>query len=87
MQRMVVLNKVFRQRDQSFVDILNQMRCANLSQQSIAALNKLDRAVKYEAGEGMRFSLLSVQVANFYDQNPRSCILFALKWMPLIAND
>ncbi|KAJ2918646.1 hypothetical protein MD484_g1770, partial [Candolleomyces efflorescens] len=44
------LTKVFRQRDQRFVDMLNEMRFGNLSPQSIAEFKKLSRPIHYEDG-------------------------------------
>ncbi|RXW21685.1 hypothetical protein EST38_g4179 [Candolleomyces aberdarensis] len=44
------LTKVFRQRDQRFIDMLNEMRFGNLSQQSIQEFRKLSRPIHYEDG-------------------------------------
>ena len=46
------LTKVFRQRDQEFVDMLNEMRFGRLSQQSIAKFKALSREIVYEDGLG-----------------------------------
>ncbi len=46
------LTKVFRQRDQEFVDMLNEMRFGRLSQQSIAKFRSLQREIVYEDGLG-----------------------------------
>ncbi|TFY61840.1 hypothetical protein EVJ58_g4258 [Rhodofomes roseus] len=44
------LTKVFRQRDQEFVDMLNEMRYGQLSQRSIERFKSLDREIEYEDG-------------------------------------
>ena len=46
------LTKVFRQRDQEFVDMLNEMRFGQLSPQSIAKFKSLSREIVYEDGLG-----------------------------------
>ena len=46
------LTKVFRQRDQQFVDMLNEMRFGRLSEQSIARFRSLSREIRYEDGLG-----------------------------------
>lgn len=46
------LTKVFRQRDQTFVDMLNEMRFGNLSLDSIKNFKKLSREIHYEDGMG-----------------------------------
>ncbi|KAG5720073.1 hypothetical protein E4T56_gene8823 [Termitomyces sp. T112] len=44
------LTKVFRQSDQDFVDMLNEMRFGRLSQKSIAKFKSLSRPIDYEDG-------------------------------------
>ncbi|KAL0953746.1 hypothetical protein HGRIS_014925 [Hohenbuehelia grisea] len=44
------LTKVFRQRDQEFVDMLNEMRFGRLTERSIAKFRSLSRPVVYEDG-------------------------------------
>ncbi|EAU90478.2 DNA repair and recombination protein pif1 [Coprinopsis cinerea okayama7 len=44
------LTKVFRQRDQTFVDMLNEMRFGTLSQKSIAKFYQLARPLHFEDG-------------------------------------
>ena len=51
-QKTYNLTKVFRQRDQEFVDMLNEMRFGRLSQQSIAKFKALSREIVYEDGLG-----------------------------------
>lgn len=46
------LNKVFRQKDQQFVDMLNEMRFGRLSQQSIARFKSLSRPINDDDGLG-----------------------------------
>lgn len=46
------LNKVFRQKDQQFVDMLNEMRFGRLSQESIARFKSLSRPINDEDGLG-----------------------------------
>ncbi|KAH9921473.1 uncharacterized protein B0H18DRAFT_880188, partial [Fomitopsis serialis] len=43
----IALNKVFRQRDQDFVDMLNEMRLGRLSQSTMMAFRRLSRRVVY----------------------------------------
>ncbi|CAL1696183.1 unnamed protein product [Somion occarium] len=44
------LRKVFRQRDQTFVDILNAMRHGDVSPKAVATFNRLSRPVHYDDG-------------------------------------
>ncbi|OCH92732.1 hypothetical protein OBBRIDRAFT_726307, partial [Obba rivulosa] len=46
----VMLKKVFRQKDQAFVDMLNSMRYGNLDPGIISKFRKLQRQVKYDDG-------------------------------------
>ncbi|KAI0724206.1 hypothetical protein C8T65DRAFT_563301, partial [Cerioporus squamosus] len=46
----IVLQKVFRQKDQKFVDMLNAMRFGNLDAEATLAFRKLSREVKYDDG-------------------------------------
>ncbi|KXN87451.1 ATP-dependent DNA helicase pfh1 [Leucoagaricus sp. SymC.cos] len=46
------LTKVFRQKDQEFVDMLNEMRFGRLSSKSIARFKSLSRNIIYEDGLG-----------------------------------
>lgn len=46
------LNKVFRQKDQQFVDMLNEMRFGRLSQESIARFRSLSRPINDNDGLG-----------------------------------
>lgn len=46
------LNKVFRQKDQQFVDMLNEMRFGRLSQESIARFKSLSRPINDNDGLG-----------------------------------
>ncbi|KAK8850592.1 hypothetical protein IAR55_004511 [Kwoniella newhampshirensis] len=46
----VNLTRVFRQKDQRFVDMLNEMRFGRLSPQSIAAFKQLARNIEYTDG-------------------------------------
>ncbi|WVN85357.1 uncharacterized protein L203_100502 [Cryptococcus depauperatus CBS 7841] len=46
----VNLTKVFRQKDQHFVDMLNEMRFGRLSPQSIASFKALARPLKFDDG-------------------------------------
>ncbi|RXK41952.1 hypothetical protein M231_00673 [Tremella mesenterica] len=46
----VNLTKVFRQKDQRFVDMLNEMRFGRLTPESIKAFQSLSRQVKYDDG-------------------------------------
>lgn len=48
----VILNKVFRQKDQAFVDMLNAMRFGNLDTKAIEEFKKLSRPVEYTDGIG-----------------------------------
>lgn len=48
--RTVNLTQVFRQKDQKMVDMLNEMRFGQLSQNSIREFKKLDREVVYSDG-------------------------------------
>lgn len=47
-QHKVNLTQVFRQKDQSFVTMLNEMRFGKLSQKTIDAFRKLERVPKYD---------------------------------------
>ncbi|KAF5362473.1 hypothetical protein D9756_002301 [Leucocoprinus leucothites] len=51
-QRTFNLTKVFRQKDQEFVDMLNEMRFGRLSSKSIAKFRSLSRNIVYEDGLG-----------------------------------
>ncbi|RDB15851.1 ATP-dependent DNA helicase PIF1 [Hypsizygus marmoreus] len=51
-QRTFNLTKVFRQRDQEFVDMLNEMRFGRLTPKSIAKFRSLSREIEYEDGLG-----------------------------------
>lgn len=44
------LTKVFRQTDQEFVDMLNEMRFGTLSPESIKKFKSLTREIQYEDG-------------------------------------
>lgn len=44
------LSKVFRQKDEEFVDMLNEMRFGRLTPKSIAKFKSLSRAIQYEDG-------------------------------------
>ncbi|KAJ3918616.1 hypothetical protein F5877DRAFT_42202 [Lentinula edodes] len=46
----VILKKVFRQKDQSFVNMLNEMRFGTMSESTIKAFKALNRDVTYEDG-------------------------------------
>ncbi|KAJ7289131.1 hypothetical protein C8J57DRAFT_1046865, partial [Mycena rebaudengoi] len=46
------LTKVFRQHDQEFVDMLNEMRFGALTQKSIAKFRSLSRPIRYDDGLG-----------------------------------
>ncbi|KAI0374521.1 hypothetical protein BV20DRAFT_936111, partial [Pilatotrama ljubarskyi] len=46
----VVLTKVFRQKDQAFVDMLNAMRFGRLDAKTTAEFRKLSREVRYDDG-------------------------------------
>ncbi|KAJ3515174.1 hypothetical protein NLJ89_g1922 [Agrocybe chaxingu] len=46
------LTKVFRQSDQTFVNMLNEMRFGNLSQKSIQSFKSLSREIEYDDGLG-----------------------------------
>ncbi|KAH9853029.1 hypothetical protein C2E23DRAFT_702041, partial [Lenzites betulinus] len=46
----VILTKVFRQKDQKFVDMLNAMRFGRLSDQTARAFSGLSREVQYDDG-------------------------------------
>lgn len=48
--RPVVLHRVFRQKDQGFVDMLNAMRLGHLSPDAIEKFRKLSRPVIYDDG-------------------------------------
>ena len=48
----IMLSKVFRQKDQTFVDMLNEMRYGRLSEQTVAAFKKLSRPIHYEDNIG-----------------------------------
>ncbi|KAF5384756.1 hypothetical protein D9757_006264 [Collybiopsis confluens] len=45
-----VLKKVFRQKDQSFINMLNEMRFGDMSEKTIKTFRSLDRVVHYEDG-------------------------------------
>ncbi|SOV03587.1 related to PIF1 - DNA helicase involved in mitochondrial DNA repair and telomere length control [Ustilago sp. UG-2017a] len=47
-QHKVNLTQVFRQKDESFVSMLNEMRFGRLSQKTIEAFRKLERTPKYD---------------------------------------
>ncbi|TFY59772.1 hypothetical protein EVG20_g7664 [Dentipellis fragilis] len=51
-KRTIKLTKVFRQKDQEFVDMLNEMRYGTLSQKSITKFRSLSRDIIYEDGLG-----------------------------------
>ncbi|KDQ61420.1 hypothetical protein JAAARDRAFT_54792 [Jaapia argillacea MUCL 33604] len=51
-QKTFNLTKVFRQTDQTFVDMLNEMRFGRLSANSIARFRALSREVEYDDGLG-----------------------------------
>ncbi|KAH7912988.1 hypothetical protein BJ138DRAFT_1147009 [Hygrophoropsis aurantiaca] len=51
-KRPIILSKVFRQKDQDFVDMLNAMRFGQLEEQTIQAFKKLSRLVVYHDGIG-----------------------------------
>ncbi|THV05562.1 hypothetical protein K435DRAFT_790078 [Dendrothele bispora CBS 962.96] len=51
-ERTFNLTKVFRQRDQEFVDMLNEMRFGKLSAKSIARFKQLSRPIEYDDGLG-----------------------------------
>ncbi|KAI0733984.1 hypothetical protein C8Q72DRAFT_771378, partial [Fomitopsis betulina] len=46
----VILHKVFRQKDQAFVDMLNSMRFGHLTPETVAAFTQLSRKVTYDDG-------------------------------------
>ncbi|KAF8656392.1 hypothetical protein AX16_002577 [Volvariella volvacea WC 439] len=46
----ITLNRVFRQKDQQFVDMLNSMRFGQLTPAAINAFSKLSRKVQYDDG-------------------------------------
>ncbi|KAH9081888.1 hypothetical protein EDB83DRAFT_2335387 [Lactarius deliciosus] len=46
----MILNHVFRQEDQAFVDVLNDMRWGKMSKESISKLRQLSRKLVYEDG-------------------------------------
>lgn len=46
----VNLTKVFRQKDQTFVDMLNEMRFGKMTPQSIGRFANLRRAIEYTDG-------------------------------------
>lgn len=48
----VMLSKVFRQKDQAFVDMLNAMRFGELTEQALTEFSKLSRPLHYEDGIG-----------------------------------
>lgn len=48
--RPVVLHRVFRQKDQAFVDMLNSMRFGHLSPETVQEFRKLSRPVVYNDG-------------------------------------
>ena len=48
----VTLTRVFRQKDQAFVNMLNAMRFGQMSGPAIEEFKKLSRPVKYEDGIG-----------------------------------
>ncbi|KZP32385.1 hypothetical protein FIBSPDRAFT_723029, partial [Athelia psychrophila] len=48
----IMLSKVFRQKDQTFVDILNDMRFGKLSDKAVAEFMKLSRPLLYKDGIG-----------------------------------
>ncbi|KAJ2919332.1 hypothetical protein MD484_g1111, partial [Candolleomyces efflorescens] len=48
--RPMMLNKVFRQKDQRFVDMLNEMRFGELQPETILAFQNLSRKVQYTDG-------------------------------------
>ncbi|KAH7929347.1 hypothetical protein BV22DRAFT_1002943, partial [Leucogyrophana mollusca] len=51
-KRPVILTKVFRQKEQVFVDMLNAMRFGNLEPETIRAFKQLSRTVTYHDGIG-----------------------------------
>ncbi|OAX43616.1 hypothetical protein K503DRAFT_680770, partial [Rhizopogon vinicolor AM-OR11-026] len=51
-KRPIVLTRVFRQKEQKFVDMLNAMRFGKLGADSIQAFGSLSRPVKYSDGIG-----------------------------------
>ncbi|VDB84874.1 unnamed protein product [Peniophora sp. CBMAI 1063] len=51
-KRRILLTKVFRQKDQTFVDMLNELRYGKLSPKSIEAFKGLSRPITYEDGIG-----------------------------------
>ncbi|KAF8139879.1 hypothetical protein EV363DRAFT_1151563, partial [Boletus edulis] len=51
-KRPVVLSKVFRQKEQAFVDMLNDMRLGKLDSHAIQAFRSLSRPLHYEDGIG-----------------------------------
>ncbi|KIJ07606.1 hypothetical protein PAXINDRAFT_158369 [Paxillus involutus ATCC 200175] len=51
-KRPVVLTKVFRQKEQAFVDMLNLMRFGRLDDETIQAFYKLSRPLHYDDGIG-----------------------------------
>lgn len=50
--RPIILNKVFRQKDQTFIDMLNAMRFGELDAKATEDFKKLSRPVKYTDGIG-----------------------------------
>lgn len=48
--RRINLTEVFRQKDQRFVDMLNEVRFGSLSARTVEAFAGMSRAVKYEDG-------------------------------------
>ncbi|KAF8557359.1 hypothetical protein OG21DRAFT_307551 [Imleria badia] len=51
-KRPVVLTKVFRQKEQAFVDMLNNIRLGKLDNHAIQAFRSLSRALQYDDGIG-----------------------------------
>lgn len=49
-QKSINLSQVFRQRDQSFVDMLNEMRFGRLTPESIQRFRQLQRPIHYDDG-------------------------------------
>ncbi|EPT04425.1 hypothetical protein FOMPIDRAFT_1093749, partial [Fomitopsis schrenkii] len=46
----VILHKVFRQKDQAFVDMLNSMRFGHLTPETVTTFMQLSRKVTYDDG-------------------------------------
>ncbi|KAF9229714.1 hypothetical protein BS17DRAFT_689311, partial [Gyrodon lividus] len=51
-KRPVALTKVFRQKEQAFVDMLNLMRFGKLDDEAIQAFHELSRPLRYDDGIG-----------------------------------